>query len=87
MGMSLGKNRAGVLLILFGVGGVDGGLFSHPSGGVCTRGVCRGGGYGSSREETSISQSLREGDTKQRVPLSCPLCGYISLQALGRSLQ
>jgi hypothetical protein len=61
MGVSLGKNRAGVLLILFGVGGVIGGLFSHPSGGVCTRGVCRGRGYGSSSEVTSISQSLREG--------------------------
>jgi hypothetical protein len=61
MGVSFGKNRAGLLLILFGVGGVIGGLFSHPSGGVFTRGVCRGGGYGSSSEVTSISQSLREG--------------------------
>jgi hypothetical protein len=33
VGESLGKNRVGILLILFGVGGVMGGLFSHPSGG------------------------------------------------------
>jgi hypothetical protein len=51
MGVSLGKNRVAVI----------GGLFSHPSGGVFIRGVSRGGGYGSSSEVTSISQSLREG--------------------------
>jgi hypothetical protein len=43
MGVSLGKNRVGILLILLGVGGVIGGLFSHPSGGVFIRGVSRRG--------------------------------------------
>jgi hypothetical protein len=47
-----------MLLILFGVTGVDGGLFSHTSASVSVHDK-RGGGYGSWGEEISIS--LRDG--------------------------
>jgi hypothetical protein len=57
-GTSLGKNRAGRLLILFGETGLDGGLFSHTSASVSVYGT-RGGGYGSRGEDISIS--LKDG--------------------------